>query len=123
MTIPTLQRIAEAFDVALLVRFAAFSELVEWACSLSPDRLNTVSYGDDSKLHSLVRDPVGVSLESASLPVETSQYEAYMSVLVLDHKATRGPYRPVPHTSTTANTLSFPVGGTDDVGTRRSHAT
>lgn len=36
-TIETLKRLADAFDVALIVRFAPFSELIRWSDKFSPD--------------------------------------------------------------------------------------
>lgn len=36
-SLETLRRLAEAFDVALLVRFAPFGELLDWSDRFSPD--------------------------------------------------------------------------------------
>jgi transcriptional regulator with XRE-family HTH domain len=36
-TLETLRRLAKAFDVALIVRFAPFSELLDWSKRFSPD--------------------------------------------------------------------------------------
>jgi hypothetical protein len=47
----TLKRLASAFDVALIVRFAPFSELVEWAEKFSPDTFTVPSFEDDSRFH------------------------------------------------------------------------
>lgn len=47
MTLSTLKRIAEAFDVALVVRFAPFSELLRWRTNLAPDQLAARSFDDD----------------------------------------------------------------------------
>lgn len=49
-TIGTLTRLAAAFDVALVVHFAPFSELIDWATSLSPGSLSVPSYEEDSAL-------------------------------------------------------------------------
>lgn len=43
-TLKTLRRLAAAFDVALLVRFAPFSELAEWIARLTPERLAPASF-------------------------------------------------------------------------------
>ncbi len=40
----TLKKLAKAFDVGLLVRFVAFSELVEWTVDVTPERLRPPSY-------------------------------------------------------------------------------
>jgi ribosome-binding protein aMBF1 (putative translation factor) len=44
----TLKRLASAFDVALVVRFVPFSELVEWEENLSPESLEVRSFGMES---------------------------------------------------------------------------
>lgn len=46
-TIETLSRIAAAFDVALIVRFGAFSELVKLSNEFSPDDFEVPSFDDD----------------------------------------------------------------------------
>jgi transcriptional regulator with XRE-family HTH domain len=46
-TLSTLLRIASAFDVALIVRFAPISELVKWELSLSPEKLEATSFDED----------------------------------------------------------------------------
>jgi len=43
----TLGRLAAAFDVALIVKFAPFSELAEWAERFSPDTFVVPSFDDD----------------------------------------------------------------------------
>lgn len=46
-TLSTLKRLASAFDVALIVRFVPFGELLEWSTSLTPERLAPPNYGAD----------------------------------------------------------------------------
>jgi len=46
--IETLRRVAEAFDCALIVRFAPFSELARWAEDFEPDSFNVPSFKDDA---------------------------------------------------------------------------
>jgi len=46
-TLKTLSELAAAFDVALLVRFAPFSELVDWSMNLTPERLAPASFDDE----------------------------------------------------------------------------
>ena len=48
-TLRTLKDLAVAFDLGLIVRFAPFSELVEWAANLTPDRLAPPSYEEESR--------------------------------------------------------------------------
>lgn len=43
-SLQTLKQLAAAFDVALIVRFAPFSELVEWESSLSPESLEVKNF-------------------------------------------------------------------------------
>lgn len=45
----TLKKIASAFDVALIVRFVPFSELVKWEINLSSEALEATSFSDDFK--------------------------------------------------------------------------
>jgi len=44
LNITTLQRIAAVFDVALIVRFVSFSELVRWVDNLSPEVIAPESF-------------------------------------------------------------------------------
>jgi transcriptional regulator with XRE-family HTH domain len=43
-SLETLRRLAEAFDVALVVRFAAFSELLNWSSQFSPDNFQVPGF-------------------------------------------------------------------------------
>ncbi len=43
----TLRRLAEAFDVALIVRFAPFSELLDWSKAFSPDAFEVPSFEEE----------------------------------------------------------------------------
>jgi transcriptional regulator with XRE-family HTH domain len=45
--ISTLKTVAEYFDVALVVRFAPFSELVDWALNKSPESVDVPCFDDD----------------------------------------------------------------------------
>ncbi len=48
LTLATLNKLASAFDVALLVRFAPFSELAEWVVTLSQESLQIPSFREDT---------------------------------------------------------------------------
>jgi transcriptional regulator with XRE-family HTH domain len=48
-SLETLRRLAEAFDVALVVRFAPFSELLNWSQRFSPDDFAVQSFGDETE--------------------------------------------------------------------------
>jgi transcriptional regulator with XRE-family HTH domain len=50
-TLNTLKKLASAFDVGLLVRFAPFGELVKWADNFSPDTFRVPSSKDDPILN------------------------------------------------------------------------
>ncbi len=52
-SLSTLRRLASAFDVALVVRFATFSELVDWTVNLTPGRLSPQSFAQDTLLADL----------------------------------------------------------------------
>jgi transcriptional regulator with XRE-family HTH domain len=49
-TLNTLKKLAAAFDVALVVKFAPFAELIKWAESFSPDTFAVPSAADDPML-------------------------------------------------------------------------
>ena len=46
-SLTTLKKLANTFDVALIVRFVPFSELVDWLANLTPDKLAPASYPED----------------------------------------------------------------------------
>lgn len=47
LTLSSLKRLAAAFDVALVVRFAPFSELVDWTATMSKERMEVPSFDKD----------------------------------------------------------------------------
>lgn len=47
LTLNTLTRIAAAFDVALIVRFVAFSEVAQWVANVTEDKLAPPEFGND----------------------------------------------------------------------------
>jgi transcriptional regulator with XRE-family HTH domain len=49
-TIETLRRLASAFDVALIVRFVPFSELVDWSERFNPDEFKVSDFASDAGL-------------------------------------------------------------------------
>lgn len=49
-TLETLRRLAEAFDVALIVRFAPFSELLGWSETFDPENFNAPSFEEEFDL-------------------------------------------------------------------------
>jgi transcriptional regulator with XRE-family HTH domain len=47
LNLGTLRRLASAFDCALIVHFAPFSKLVDWARNFSPDEFQVPSFEED----------------------------------------------------------------------------
>jgi len=47
LTLRTLRRLASALDVALIVRFTPFSDLVDWMVNLTPQRLAPPSFDEE----------------------------------------------------------------------------
>lgn len=45
--IETLKRIADGFDVALIIKFVPFSELVRWADNFSPDEFTVPNFSSE----------------------------------------------------------------------------
>lgn len=50
MTLVTLQRLAKAFDVALVVHFGAFTEFVSWTSQLNNTRLAPPDYEQERQM-------------------------------------------------------------------------
>jgi len=46
-TLSTLKKLANAFDVGLIVRFVPISEILEWQLNLSPESLEVADFNDD----------------------------------------------------------------------------
>jgi len=55
MTLATLKRLAKAFDVALMVHFAPFSEFIAWNTNLDEPHLSPPSFGDEYKPAAKIR--------------------------------------------------------------------
>lgn len=79
-TITTLKRLAAAFDVALVVRFVPFSELVDWASStprtspgLSLEAIAVPSFGEEEELkafdrtEAIIQESMGSKMASIRL--------------------------------------------------------
>lgn len=69
LTLKTLKRLASAFDVALMVRFVPFSELVEWELHLTPDSLEALSFEEESYFK---EKPIGQISPLQSIPKQHS---------------------------------------------------
>ncbi len=55
-TLTSLKKLASVYDVGLIVRFAPFSELVDWAATLSPEKLAVPARDKDARLKRQRRD-------------------------------------------------------------------
>lgn len=69
-SVATLLELAAAFDVALVVRFAPFSELVEWDFNAKPEKMAPARYSKDTGLSSLaesIKNPRSSTGKLASL--------------------------------------------------------
>ena len=70
-TLETLRRLASAFDVALMVRFVPFSELLNWSEEFNPDTFAVASFADDIPL--IERKPQERAVGRWRQVVETSE--------------------------------------------------
>jgi transcriptional regulator with XRE-family HTH domain len=66
LSLSTLKRLASAFDVALVVRFIPFSQIVDWTVNLSPESLTPPSFDRDPGLHDDSSSGAGPLLKRAS---------------------------------------------------------
>jgi transcriptional regulator with XRE-family HTH domain len=77
-TLTSLKKLASAFDVALIVRFVPFSELVDWAASLSAEKINVPARTKDARLKrqrhakDLAGDTAGTAIGSGAVFAETT---------------------------------------------------
>lgn len=84
-TLNTLKKLAAAFDVGLVVRFAPFGEMVNWADAFSPDTFSVPSSKEDpvlcerergNELRAVQNEPSGVSFQ---YPAHAKQESALLS--------------------------------------------
>jgi transcriptional regulator with XRE-family HTH domain len=77
MTLSTLRRLAKAFDVAVIARFAPFSEYISWTVQLDEQRLSPPSFNQE-KPHTTVEfsnaDP-----SKAALATDASSFCNWLS--------------------------------------------
>lgn len=79
--IGTLQRLANAFDVPLIVKFGSWSELLDWDKNLSPEKVAPSSFDEFVKELESVDDqePVSTATQTRSLKVATDSSGAINS--------------------------------------------
>ena len=71
-TLETLRRLAEAFDIALIVRFAPFSELLDWSEHFNPDSFAVPSF--QSEIDSGAFADTGSNLTPSSITCRIASY-------------------------------------------------
>jgi transcriptional regulator with XRE-family HTH domain len=83
-TLNTLKKLASAFDVGLVVRFAPYGEMVSWADVFSPDTFSVPSSKDDPVLNPLVSsaDLRTAKIEQSAIEPEFDQEVIQMSSLL-----------------------------------------
>lgn len=84
-TLSTLKKLAAAFDVGLLVRFAPFGELVNWADNFSPDTFSVPRSAEDPVL---CQRESGVELRVVQN--ELSETQPIQDISPLLREATKG---------------------------------
>ncbi len=89
--IETLRRVAEAFDCALIVRFAPFSELVRWSERFDPDEFSVPSFEED--FGSAQPENDYVLTESAAKLIVGSNAFAYQQPIISGKIVTIGTYQ------------------------------
>lgn len=80
LTLKTLKRLASALDVALIVRFVPFSQLVDYVANLSPDDLAVPSFNIDR----LLQEPASNALSTVSAGVTFGVLGGPLSTGLLD---------------------------------------
>ena len=68
-SLSTLKELAGAFDVALMVKFAPFSELIDWTLNLTPERLAPASFDDEFAIRVTV-PPLAADANATSFAVQ-----------------------------------------------------
>ena len=61
-TLKSLKKLASAFDVALIVRFVPFSQLINWDLTLSPESLKAESFNEEFEKEIALKPSVGSSI-------------------------------------------------------------
>jgi len=69
-TLKTLKQIASAFDVALIVRFVPFSDLINWDLDLSAESLKVLSFDEDLDFKKQGEDVLAKAREMLAAPTQ-----------------------------------------------------
>lgn len=92
-SLDSLKRLANAFDVALMVRFVPFSELVDWMVGLTPEKQTPLSFEEEQShvqstvsaaatptMGSFLNIGAHYELPYAALPTKAQEAEREMSI-------------------------------------------
>lgn len=88
-SLQTLKQLAAAFDVALIIRFAPFSELVEWESNLSPESLEVKNFDKEDYFKEIEEKEVSPSFLEEKYPKKTTEQipkESSVLILLSDHQ-------------------------------------
>ena len=77
----SLKALASAFDVALIVKFAPFSELVRWNTNLTPERLAPRSFSEEDQTRPFV---LGSYPEQFSFVTDVASLDAAPALMGMD---------------------------------------
>jgi transcriptional regulator with XRE-family HTH domain len=94
-TLNTLKELASAYDVALLVRFAPFSDLVDWIANLTPQRLAPPSFAEElrgvgNQMAGPQEDSTRTQVAGATFPYQESLFSTILDENLrqaIEHKA------------------------------------
>lgn len=101
-TLKTLQRLAEAFDVTLTVRFDPFSELVRRLTELTPEDLAVPDYEHDPDLHVTGTTSTTETTAEATPPIQKEDTGRRLMFLSQRQGSTRGQWQ---RSRSTANNM------------------
>lgn len=82
-SLQTLKQIASAFDVALIVRFAPFSELVEWESNLSPESLEIKNFDKEEYFKEIEQKDISLSAIKEQYSVKTKDQPSSESNVII----------------------------------------
>ncbi len=102
-TLKTLDRLAEAFDVALIVKFAPFSELADWMTNLSPEDLAVPDFEHDPGLNPPAASPEPTQTADVMPPARQMSFDNIPYKVVYLQERRSSP--PVQAADTTAQRL------------------
>lgn len=114
LTLTSLKRLASAYDVALVVRFAPFSELVDWTVSMSKPRMEVPSFEQDE-----FSEAAGVAEDSMTVFYSSVEGNYPLGEVAQTFSATVLPSQSVEGTSAIAKTMvsDSPFGLLERTGT------